>query len=69
MVVITMQRDDLYRKFGPILLEAQTLVLLEQINILRKEQGMPEITEQDLIDSLNNHLGELEPYDWMQEET
>lgn len=58
-------RNDTYRKFGPILLEAQTLVLLEQINLLRKEQGMPEITEQDLIDSLNNHLGELQPYDWM----
>lgn len=62
-------RDELFRKFGPILLEAQTLVLLEQINLLRQNQGMPEITEQDLIDSLNNHLGELEPYDWMSEET
>lgn len=61
-------RNDTYRKFGPILLEAMTLVLLEQINLLRKEQGMPEITEQDLIDSLNNHLSELKPYDWMQEE-
>lgn len=59
-------RDETYRKFGPLLLEAQTLVLLEHINILRKEQGMPEITEQDLIDSLNNHLNELEPYDWME---
>lgn len=58
-------RDDTFRQFGPILLEAQTLVLLDQINVLRKEQGMPEITEQDLIDSLNNHLNELEPYDWM----
>ncbi len=63
------QRDELYQKFGPILLEAQTLVLLEQINILRLNQGMPEITEQDLIDSLNNHIGTLEPYDWMAEET
>ena len=62
------QRDELYRRFGPILLEAMVLVLLEQINVLRKEQGMPEITEQDLMDSLNNHLAELEPYDWMTEE-
>jgi len=68
MVVIMAQRDELYRRFGPILLEAMVLVLLEQINVLRKEQGMPEITEQDLMDSLNNHLAELEPYDWMTEE-
>lgn len=61
------QRDELYRKFGPILLEAQILVLLEQINILRQNQGMPEITEQDLIDSLNNHLSSLQPYDWMED--
>lgn len=61
------QRDDLYSKFGPILLEAMVLMLLEQINVLRVNQGMPEITEQDLIDSLNNHLTELEPYDWMTE--
>lgn len=60
-----MQRDELYRHFGPILLEAMVLVLLNQVNILRHEQGMPKITEQDLIDSLNNHLSELEPYDWM----
>jgi len=68
MVVIMSERDELYRKFGPILLEAQTLVLLEQVNMLRVNQGMPEITEQDLIDSLNNHLAELTPYDWMSEE-
>lgn len=62
------QRDDLYRQFGPILLEAMVLMLLEQINVLRVNQGMPEITEQDLIDSLNNHLSELQPYSWMSEE-
>lgn len=67
MVALIPDRNDTYRKFGPILLEAQTLVLLKHINLLRKEQGMPEITEQDLIDSLNNHLSELEPYDWMNE--
>lgn len=61
-------RDDTFAKFGPRLLEATVLVLLENINVLRKEQGMPEITEQDLVDSLNNHLSELEPYTWMQEE-
>lgn len=59
------QRDELFRKFGPLLLEAICLVLLDQINDLRDNQGMPRITEQDLIDSLNNHLGGLPLYGWM----
>ncbi|GAI50523.1 unnamed protein product [marine sediment metagenome] len=62
-------RDDTFQKFGPILLEASILVQVELYNKLAKNQGMPEVTEQDLIDSLNNHLSELEPYTWMQEET
>lgn len=62
-------RNDTYRCFGPILLESLCLVLLNHINQLRNNQGMPEITEQDIIDELNNHLTELEPYDWMTEET
>ncbi len=61
-------REELYRRFGPLLLEAMILVLLEQINVLRDNQGMPEITEQDLIDSLENHLSELSPYNWMTED-
>lgn len=61
-------RNDTYRHLGPILLESVCLVLLNHINKLRNEQGMPEITEQDIIDELNNHLTELEPYDWMTEE-
>lgn len=67
MVAIVSEREELYRKFGPLLLEAVILVILENINRLRNEQGMPEITEQDLIDSLENHLGELQPYYWMNE--
>lgn len=58
-------RNEIYQKFGPILLEGVCLVILDQINVLRQEQGMPEITEQDIIDNLNNHLSELQPYDWM----
>lgn len=60
-------RNDTYQQFGPMLLEAMVLVLLEHINYLRVNQGMPKITEQDLIDSLNNHLPSLEPYDWMED--
>ena len=62
-------RNDIYKQFGPMLLEAQMLVLLEQINQLRKEHSMPEITEQDLLNSLNNRLPELELYPFLQEGT
>lgn len=65
MVVLVADRNDTFRKFGPILLEAACLVIIDLQNELRRNQGMPEITEQDVIDLLNNHLSELEPYDWM----
>lgn len=61
-------RNSTYEKFGPILLESVCLVILDQINLLRKEQGMKEITERDILDNLNNHLSDLQPYDWMKEE-
>lgn len=65
---MTQDRETTYRKFGPILLESLCLVLLNHINQLRSNQGMPNITEQDIIDELNNHLTELQPYQWMQEQ-
>lgn len=58
-------RNDTFQKFGPILMEAGFMVLLDFQNELRREQGMPELTMQDVIDGLNNHITELEPYDWM----
>lgn len=61
-------RDETFQKFGPILLEAACLVIVELQNELRREQGLPEITELDVLEKLNNHLSELQPYDWMQEE-
>ena len=59
------QRDDIFRKFGPILVEAACWVLLDFQNELRQEQGMPLLTMDDVLQKLENHLTELEPYDWM----
>lgn len=61
-------REEHYRKFGPLRSEAAELVLLDFINVLRKEQGMPVLTQQDFLDLIENHLTTLEPYDWMKEE-
>lgn len=58
-------RDDTFNKFGPILMEAGMWVLLDYQNELRRNQGMPELTMDDVLLKLENHLSELEPYDWM----
>lgn len=58
-------RDEIMKQFGPILLEAFVYLLLDEINTLRDEQGMPEITIDDLFQRITNHLGHLGPYDWM----
>ena len=62
------QRDDTFRKFGPILFEASTMSILELVNESRRAQGWPEITLQDYYDKVNNHITELEPYNWMSKE-
>lgn len=60
------KRDELFRQFGPLLLEAITDFMLDNVNALRQEQGMPEITKDEYLEQLSNHLSELEPYDWME---
>jgi len=60
------KRDELFRQFGPILLEAITDFLLDNTNKLRREQGMPEITKDEYLTLLSNHITELPPYDWME---
>lgn len=64
-MVVIMRRDELFAKFGPILLEAICLCILDEVNRIRTHVNMPLITKQDVLDELNNHLGELEPYEWM----
>lgn len=59
------QRDELFRKFGPILLEAFMIMTLDAINALRVKAGLPAYTKQQVMDEINNHLSTLEPYDWM----
>lgn len=61
-------RDEVFEQFGPILLEAITDFLLDNVNALRQEQGMPEITKDEYLAQLNSHLSTLEPYDWMEKE-
>lgn len=59
------QRDDLMQRFGPILLEAFALMVLDEINILRQQLGLQPRTTQHLLDQINNHATTLPLYDWM----
>lgn len=59
------QRDDLFHKFGPILLEAFMLMTLDAINVLRVKAGLTPYTKQQVMNEINNHLSTLEMYDWM----
>lgn len=60
-----MTREELYRKFGPKLIDAVVQLTLEQINVLRVKAGLPEITGQQLIDAISNRLDSIPDYDWM----
>ncbi len=58
-------RENLFDKFGPKLLEAMFMVLLDEINDLRPGQGKPVITMQNIIDAASNHVTTLPDYTWM----
>ncbi|MHA1304368.1 MAG: hypothetical protein ACTSPI_11780 [Candidatus Heimdallarchaeaceae archaeon] len=60
-------REELYRGFGPKLLEAIVLVIRDEINDVRTNAGLSEKTEQNIIDAIDTKLSNLEDYDWQSE--
>jgi hypothetical protein len=58
-------REDLFVKFGPLLLEAFIVMSVEETNRLRTQLGMPLVTKQMFLDEINAQLSDLVPYDWM----
>lgn len=58
-------RDNVFEKFGPILLEALVDNMLEEINELRTHAGLPPRTKEAFLGSAHNHLNHLDLYDWM----
>ena len=60
-----MIREDLYKVFGPILLEAVVLVIKDEINILRTKASLPERSNHQIIDALETKLLTLSKYNWM----
>lgn len=62
-------RERLYRQFGPILMEAVCRLIVQEINTLRSAAGLPQRTQEQIIDALQNELDSLPLYTWMNEPT
>ena len=66
--LVATSRDDLYRQFGPMLIEALALVILDEINDLRELEGLPTRTKPQLMNALQTKLDTLSKYEWMDED-
>ena len=58
-------RAELYRASGPRLLDAIVQVIKDEINILRVNDGLPERTNQQIVNAVSAKLATIERYDWM----
>ena len=52
-------------QFGPKLVEALAMLVLDEINILRDQHGLAPRTMAQALDRIQNHLSTLDDYDWM----
>lgn len=59
------KRDELFQTFGPLLLEAGYRIILDELNVLRAQHGLPARTELQFYEQVTNHYSGLEPYEWM----
>lgn len=60
-------REQLYIKFGPVLLEVIVIIIKDEINLLRVQAGLPERTGQQMRDSISDKLDVTSTYAWMEE--
>ena len=52
-------REELYRQFGPMILEAIVLIVKNEINILLSDIKMPEVTGLDLTKMIKKNYSEM----------
>lgn len=62
------KRDELYRKFSPILIEALFDQILAELNELRTALNKPPITKDAFLSIVEKNLHTIVPYNWMQEQ-
>jgi hypothetical protein len=60
-------RKYLYRSFGAKLVDALSQVILDEVNILRENTGLPPRTNTQLADAILNKLENIPDYEWMKE--
>jgi len=60
-----MDREELYKSFGPVLVEAIVRIMLDEINILRQQAGLPLRTVEQVQTAIADKLSNLTCYDWM----
>ena len=58
-------RKELYKKFGPLLMDSIVQIIKDEINILRVKAGLPERTNEQLVNTINTKLDGMELYPWM----
>lgn len=62
-------REDLFKHFGPQLMEAVGLVILDEVNLLRVQAGLSERTPQQFLDAIESKWNANVPYAWMNEDS
>lgn len=60
-----MKNEDLQRQFGPKLIDAILKQFLEELNEVRTKAGLPEKTEQTIVDKIDTKIKAIKDYTWM----
>lgn len=62
------KRSEVFRMFGPKLLEGFLELIFAEVNELRTHVGLPPRTKEQVYDQIMNHTTTLPDYDWMGKE-
>lgn len=60
-------RDEIFKQFGPKLMEAFFLSWLRELNKVRAGLGLQPRTEEYILGRLHNDMNHIKDYDWMNE--
>ena len=61
-------RHDVYKQFGPLLVEAVADLLLGEINVLRAKLGLPEHSKKKMLKAIDDRLKTVTKLNWMEKE-
>lgn len=61
-------RDNVFERFGPLLMEALFLAWLRELNEVRAGQGKQPLTADYILGRIHNDMNHIDDYDWMTNE-